>query len=217
MQKNPKFKHHPKCQKLGITHLSFADDVLMFCRGDFDSVETMMKGLNTFADTIGLIVNPRKCKVFFGGVDEDTKRRISALTSYDEGMLPFRQNSTCHNYYHCYGTILDALSSPPQGCHKEDRWHWMHCLPLPKAVIKKIDGICRSFVWTGKAIVSKKSPIAWESVCKPKNMRGMNIFNLYLGNDITLLKCLWNLSLKADNLWVKWVHAHYLKEEFNGV
>ncbi|XP_058768778.1 uncharacterized protein LOC131642556 [Vicia villosa] len=90
---------------------------------------------------------------------------------------------------------------------------WMHCLPLLKSVIKKIDSICRSFVWTGKATVSKKSPIAWNSVCRPKSLGGMNIFNLCLWNDIALLKCLWNLSLKADNLWVKWVHAHYLKKK----
>ncbi|GJZ36257.1 RNA-directed DNA polymerase, eukaryota, reverse transcriptase zinc-binding domain protein [Tanacetum coccineum] len=29
-----KFKYHQKCQKLGITHLCFADDLLVFCHGD---------------------------------------------------------------------------------------------------------------------------------------------------------------------------------------
>lgn len=28
------FKYHPKCNKLKITHLSFADDLLMFAKGD---------------------------------------------------------------------------------------------------------------------------------------------------------------------------------------
>lgn len=31
---NKGFKFHPKCAKLNITHLSFADDLVMFARGD---------------------------------------------------------------------------------------------------------------------------------------------------------------------------------------
>ncbi|XP_058783429.1 uncharacterized protein LOC131658112 [Vicia villosa] len=32
-------------------------------------------------------------------------------------------------------------------------------------------------------------------------------------NQVTLLKCLWNISMKLDNLWVKWVHLYYLKRQ----
>lgn len=28
------FSHHPRCVKLAITHLCFADDLLLFARGD---------------------------------------------------------------------------------------------------------------------------------------------------------------------------------------
>ncbi|XP_058757586.1 uncharacterized protein LOC131630858 [Vicia villosa] len=90
MQKNSNFNHHAKCEKFGITHLTFADDVLMFCRGDVKFVDMMMMVLHTFADTIGLVVNPRKCKVFFGGVDLETRNKIKELTTYEEGLLPFR-------------------------------------------------------------------------------------------------------------------------------
>lgn len=34
LKKEREFKYHPKCAKLGITHLSFADDLLLFARGD---------------------------------------------------------------------------------------------------------------------------------------------------------------------------------------
>ena len=33
------FKYHPKCSKLDITHLCFADDLLIFSRGDLNSIK----------------------------------------------------------------------------------------------------------------------------------------------------------------------------------
>ncbi|XP_058784045.1 uncharacterized protein LOC131658808 [Vicia villosa] len=88
----------------------------------------------------------------------------------------------------------------------------MHaCLPLPKAVIAKIDSLCRTFVWTGKIDASRKSPVAWNTVCRPKSQGGQGVIHLATWNVITMVKCLWNLSKKTDNLWVKWVHVYYLK------
>lgn len=31
---NPNFNYHPKCERIGLTHLSFADDIIFFTRGD---------------------------------------------------------------------------------------------------------------------------------------------------------------------------------------
>lgn len=38
------FKYHPRCRRIGLTHLSFADDLLVFVKGDLVSV----KYLGTF-------------------------------------------------------------------------------------------------------------------------------------------------------------------------
>ncbi|XP_058770309.1 uncharacterized protein LOC131643950 [Vicia villosa] len=35
--------------------------------------------------------------------------------------------------------------------------------------------------------------------------------NLPVWNKVTLLKCLWNICKKSDNLWIQWVHKVYLK------
>lgn len=40
---------------------------------------------------------------------------------------------------------------------------------------------------------------------------GLQITNLQCWNSALLVKCLWNLSGKADNLWVQWVNYYYLK------
>ena len=37
------FKYHPKCSKLDITHLSFVDDLLLFSRGDLESIKMLQR------------------------------------------------------------------------------------------------------------------------------------------------------------------------------
>ncbi|KAL0322612.1 UNVERIFIED_CONTAM: hypothetical protein Sangu_1880500 [Sesamum angustifolium] len=57
------FNFHPKCEKLKITHLLFADDLMMFSRGDLPSVHILMECLQEFRDVSGLAVNTSKSSI----------------------------------------------------------------------------------------------------------------------------------------------------------
>lgn len=70
---DPKFKYHSKCQNLGITHLAFADDVLLFCRGNVTSMEKVLDVFKEFCMTTGLVVNPIKFHIYCGVMDIDIK------------------------------------------------------------------------------------------------------------------------------------------------
>ncbi|KAL0285709.1 UNVERIFIED_CONTAM: Retrovirus-related Pol polyprotein from type-2 retrotransposable element R2DM, partial [Sesamum radiatum] len=48
------FNFHPKCEKLKITHLLFADDLMLFSRGDLPSISILMECLQEFRDVSGL-------------------------------------------------------------------------------------------------------------------------------------------------------------------
>lgn len=55
--------------------------------------------------------------------------------------------------------------------------------------------------------------VSWDTVCLPKKYGGLNIKNNKQW-DITLVgKLIWQLAGKKDNLWVKWVHGIYIKNE----
>lgn len=55
--------------------------------------------------------------------------------------------------------------------------------------------------------------MAWEKICYPKNAGGLKVMDLELWNKTLLVKLLWNLHLKKDTLWVKWIHAYYIKND----
>lgn len=61
---NHNFDFHAKCEKLNLTNLCFADDLLLFTRGDLISVKLIIKAFEFFSKSIGLRVNPTKFFAF---------------------------------------------------------------------------------------------------------------------------------------------------------
>jgi hypothetical protein len=221
LTKVPDFNLHSKCENLNIINLSFADDLLIFTRGDIVSVDLVMAKLRAFSNSTGLVVNPSKCKVYYGGVDDTTKRNIREATSFADDSLPFRylgvpltsKKLSIHHYMPLVDRIVDRIHSwsakllSHAGRLQLIRSvtfavanYWMQCLPLPKKVIQKINAICRSFLWSGGVTITKKSPVAWERVCASTAHGGLNLISLDEWNQANLAKLLWNINNKADSL-----------------
>ncbi|XP_050909683.1 uncharacterized protein LOC127123515 [Lathyrus oleraceus] len=89
LKNNPNFNFHSKCEKLNITNLCFANDLLLFARGDVEFVRLMMTAYNVFSLSTRLKFNPAKCCIFFGGVNQIVRNDIKNLTGFAEGNLPF--------------------------------------------------------------------------------------------------------------------------------
>lgn len=64
----PQFQFHPKCDALGLSHLCFADDVLIFSRADIHSLQKIKTVPEDIDALSGLRVNPSKSHVFYFGV-----------------------------------------------------------------------------------------------------------------------------------------------------
>ena len=84
------FKFHWRCDKINLINLCFADDLMVFCKGEKPSVELIMLGLQEFQALTGLCPSPGKSHVFFSGVDDRVKGEIVEVSRFQVGQLPVR-------------------------------------------------------------------------------------------------------------------------------
>ena len=76
LKDDKKFKYHPKCSKLDVTHLCFADDLLLFARGDLESVKAIQSFFSHFSQASGLQANLNKSSIYCGGVQREVRQQI---------------------------------------------------------------------------------------------------------------------------------------------
>nr|XP_010314353.1 uncharacterized protein LOC104645042 [Solanum lycopersicum] len=89
--------------------------------------------------------------------------------------------------------------------------YWAQLFLFPAKLIKLIDSMCRSYLWSGVGKVTRKALIAWKRVCRPKNEGGMGLINMQLWNRAAIAKLCWDLANKEDKLWIKWIHIYYMR------
>ena len=70
------FKYHPKCKKTQLTHLCFADDLLIFSKGQLESIVGIQNVMNAFYKFSGLQLNNSKSELFFTGIRGETLERF---------------------------------------------------------------------------------------------------------------------------------------------
>lgn len=84
------FKFHPKCKKLKIINLCFANNLMLLCKAEEGSLQCIKKQLEAFAETTGLEANPSKSQIFFGGVEITKQNKLVELLQMEIGMFPVR-------------------------------------------------------------------------------------------------------------------------------
>nr|GFA02851.1 hypothetical protein [Tanacetum cinerariifolium] len=76
--------------QLKLTHMSFADDLMVFAKADVHSVMILSKALKEFSGVSGLVPNLSKSSVFFCNVHESLKSEILHVLPFTVGCLPVR-------------------------------------------------------------------------------------------------------------------------------
>ena len=81
---------HPECEAPVVTHLSFADDVLIFFDGKQDSIHGIMSILEEFHTGTGLEVNRDKTALFLDGGNTQENSQLASSVGIQFGSLPVR-------------------------------------------------------------------------------------------------------------------------------
>ncbi|XP_062074967.1 uncharacterized protein LOC133778975 [Humulus lupulus] len=88
--RHKEFRFHPLCKRLELVNLCFADDLIIFCKGSFRSVQILHASFTKFSPDSGLIANLSKSHIYFGGVPLAEKKRIMECFHIEEGSSPLK-------------------------------------------------------------------------------------------------------------------------------
>ncbi|KAB1204039.1 LINE-1 retrotransposable element ORF2 protein [Morella rubra] len=84
------FNYYWRCNKAKTTLLCFADDLLLFSKGDLQSVSILHHYLSKFGSMSGLVPNPAKSQVFTCGVTSEVQGRMIEMLGFAVGTLSVR-------------------------------------------------------------------------------------------------------------------------------
>src|SRR6516165_3910674 len=224
--RTPGFQFHWRCQKLGISHLCFADDLMIFCHADGYSVDIVKSALDKFARFSGLVTNSWKSYVFLSGVDEAERQHLQSILGFQLGVLPVRYLgvpllSTRLTYADCrplferilsrirlwtsasltYAGRLQLIKSVLFSF--QDYWSSMFLLPV--AVVRRIEQILAAFLWKGISLSTAGAKVAWASLCYPLREGGLGIKRVQDWNRAAILKHVWHLLTDTSSVWSSWV------------
>ncbi|CAN1153703.1 Putative ribonuclease H protein At1g65750 [Linum perenne] len=92
----------------------------------------------------------------------------------------------------------------------------MQTTVLPIATCEKIDRKIWNFIWGSTEGVRKMHNVNWETVCKPKSLGGLGLRSARELNMAFLMKVVWNIISRPDELWVKALSSKYLVRSSRG-
>nr|XP_016495240.1 PREDICTED: uncharacterized protein LOC107814346 [Nicotiana tabacum] len=152
-------------------------------KADINSVTKMQETFQRFSAVSSLQANADKSSMYIVGVHQDIKASLLSLTGYTEGSIPFKY----------LGVPLSAKKLNIHQCLQlvekiTERTYWAQIFILPKKIMKMIETICRTFLWTSSSATTRKALIAWDKVSQPKAAGGLNIINMRLWNKAAILK-----------------------------
>ena len=79
----------------------------------------------------------------------------------------------------------------------------MSCFKLPKGLIQDIESLIRKFWWGQRGDQHKIHWKDWETLCKPKNLGGMEFKDLEKFNEAMLAKQVWRLLTDHTSLFYR--------------
>nr|GEW52257.1 transcription factor VOZ1-like isoform X1 [Tanacetum cinerariifolium] len=157
IREDASFKYHFGCRSLKITNLCFADDLLVMCHGDLNSVKVIKKALDNFSNVFGLHPILGKSTIVCGSMDKVAIENILTILPFKIGKLPVRY----------LGVPLMAKKIEAA------------VFKLPKAICKDIKIIFKGFLWNqGDLQKADKKDSLWVRWINVVRLKGRSVWEI---------------------------------------
>jgi mannosylglycoprotein endo-beta-mannosidase len=192
----------------------YADDLMIFCKGNMTGLKALKDLFNIYALESGQVINNAKSTIFFGSI---TPRRLQSIV----GLLNFKLGSLPFNYLG-----VPIFKGKPKASHlqsiadkiklKLSAWkasllsiagrvqliksviqsmltYSISLYSWPISLLKDLEKCIQNFIWSGDLERRKLVTISWKKICRPMAQGGLNIRSLTSLNKASNLKLCWSM------------------------
>lgn len=214
-----------------ITHLFFADDLLLLAEATSQNAQVINEVLDNFCVSSGEKVSREKTQIFFSrNVQKGTIREIKNTLGFSVtknfgkylGMPILHSRVTKATYQDILDKVQQRLSgwnakhlslagriTLAQSVLQALPIYAMQSTKIPTSVLTKIEQSCKHFIWSGNAEQRKLNLIRWDTLCQPKSCGGLGLKDLSHMNMALLMKIGWGLVNSPNTFWVQVLASKY--------
>ncbi|GJW51508.1 RNA-directed DNA polymerase, eukaryota, reverse transcriptase zinc-binding domain protein [Tanacetum coccineum] len=215
---------------INISHLFFADDVIITTGWNARDLENIIRVLHVFYLASGLKINIHKSNIYGIGVNEDEVYNMASNAGCIAGNIPF-------NYLGLpIGSNMKSIASwkmlIDRFRSRLSTWkasllsiggrltliksvlgslgiYYLSIFRAPESVLNDLERIRSNFFWGGNQDGKKMAWVKWPIILNSYDNGGLNIGSLKAFNLALLQKWRWRLFTSPNDLWVKVVKAFH--------
>ncbi|XP_060968435.1 uncharacterized protein LOC133035990 [Cannabis sativa] len=167
------FCFHDRCTELKLNHLAFADDVILFSKGNERSVRYLLQALKLFSVTSGLQPSPTKIALYCSNMEQTVVERLLKLSSFSRQNLPFTYLGIPINAKRISGReceiLIEKMTARIRSWSSRNlsfaertvlinfvlmaiQAYWSQILILPKRIIRGTEAVFIAYLWKGQSM-----------------------------------------------------------------
>ena len=217
-----------------ISHIFFADDLLLFSKANAKNCEAITTALGSFCDIAGQKVNKSKSKIFFSPIVSvqvklDICQQLGIQATNNLGrylgfpILHKGRNGNVYNFV--IEKVQDKLTSwkarvlSPAGrrvlidsASTPIVEYYMQCCALPVKVCQAVDKLHRDFLWGSTEEKRKLHLVNWNTVTLTRDRGGLGMVEMQSRNEAYLAKLCWRLANEQDAPWARVLMSKYFTD-----
>ncbi|XP_042956358.1 uncharacterized protein LOC122292186 [Carya illinoinensis] len=215
-----------------ISHLMYADDIVIFSNGGKNSMRSLMEVLHIYESWSGQVLSREKSNIFFSKrISLNRKSSILRITGFSEGSFPFKYLGVPvvdgRLKVSDFGDLLGKIKRKIAGWKMKMlsvggrtillrhvlssmATHLLAVLHVPKTVLNVLNRLLSSFFWGDSDGKGKRKWIAWHNICRPIEESGLGIRDFGDIQKALHMKLAWRL-VTGHSLWADFFRGKYVR------